>query len=231
MKRNRHGFTLIELLVVIAILVLLVAIMSPSFVRARARVRVAMCASNLHQLHMECHMYSNNNAGALMMGSGNGRYSTMIGAGYFASDLLKARNGNVGWFRWGVLYTQGYLEGLEIAYCPQHLEDGWAEWSAVKHAGTIFTSYEYNPVLNGPSHKYHNMTQLLPDTPIMSDQLCLNTQGSIAHRLYPGWNITRADGSTSFIVDQPSFDVIPTDWAGYNIALHNMILAELAGLP
>ncbi len=44
------AFTLIEVLVVVAIIALLVSILLPSLAKARAQARLAVCASNLHQL-------------------------------------------------------------------------------------------------------------------------------------------------------------------------------------
>jgi len=48
--KPRSAFTLVELLVVIAIIALLVAILMPSLDRAKELTRVAVCASNLHQI-------------------------------------------------------------------------------------------------------------------------------------------------------------------------------------
>ena len=47
---KRKAFTLIELLVVVAILVLLLAIIAPSFSNAFAMARAAICRNNLHKL-------------------------------------------------------------------------------------------------------------------------------------------------------------------------------------
>ena len=55
------GFTLIELLVVVAIIALLVAILLPSLSRAKEQARRAACASNLHQLVVALHLYSEDN--------------------------------------------------------------------------------------------------------------------------------------------------------------------------
>src|SRR5476651_72071 len=54
----KKGFTLIELLVVIAIIAILAAILFPVFARARENARRASCQSNLKQLALSLHMYT-----------------------------------------------------------------------------------------------------------------------------------------------------------------------------
>ncbi len=49
--RLRRGFTLMEVLIVVGIIALLVAMLMPAVNRARAQARIAVCASNLHQIH------------------------------------------------------------------------------------------------------------------------------------------------------------------------------------
>ncbi len=56
-RRSSAGFTLIEVLVVVAIIALLVAILLPSLSRARRQARIAVCASNLHQVTSALMMY------------------------------------------------------------------------------------------------------------------------------------------------------------------------------
>ncbi|HZP83762.1 MAG TPA: DUF1559 domain-containing protein [Chthonomonadaceae bacterium] len=56
--RAVRGFTLIELLVVIAIIAILAAILFPVFAQAREKARQASCLSNMKQIALAMHMYS-----------------------------------------------------------------------------------------------------------------------------------------------------------------------------
>ena len=60
---HRRAFTLIELLVVISIIALLIALLVPSFKKARAQAWEVRCRSNLHQVHVAIEMYANGNSG------------------------------------------------------------------------------------------------------------------------------------------------------------------------
>jgi prepilin-type N-terminal cleavage/methylation domain-containing protein/prepilin-type processing-associated H-X9-DG protein len=58
MSSMKRGFTLIELLVVVAIIAILAAILFPVFNRAKEQSRRTACLSNLREIGMACHMYS-----------------------------------------------------------------------------------------------------------------------------------------------------------------------------
>lgn len=56
--RRAGGFTLIELLVVIAIIAILAAVLFPVFATAREKARQTTCASNLKQIGIAFHQYT-----------------------------------------------------------------------------------------------------------------------------------------------------------------------------
>lgn len=67
-RPRRCAFTLIELLVVVAVIALLIAIILPSFARARASAKYSVCMSNLNQIGAAVHVYAGQNADAIPRG-------------------------------------------------------------------------------------------------------------------------------------------------------------------
>ncbi len=54
---HERGFTLIEMMIVVAIIAILVAILVPNFVRARAQAQTAACEANLKEIATALELY------------------------------------------------------------------------------------------------------------------------------------------------------------------------------
>ena len=104
-ERARHGagFTLIELLVVISIVALLIALLLPAIKRARENARVAVCQSNLHQIHLAVFTSAEDNSGRFL----KPRQAT--GLGYFVIHNYPED------FR---PLIEDYVDSADMFYCP-----------------------------------------------------------------------------------------------------------------
>src|ERR1051326_6641898 len=103
-RMKRRGFTLIELLVVIAIIAILAAILFPVFAQARDKARAAMCTSNLKQIALGMHMYSQDF---------DERIRSLPGD---AVGDPRASGGQMGW-PWLI---QPYLKNEGVLICPSY---------------------------------------------------------------------------------------------------------------
>jgi type II secretion system protein G len=59
--RLQRGFTLIEMMIVVAIIAILVGILVPNFVRARAQAQTSACESNLKEIATAIELFQTDN--------------------------------------------------------------------------------------------------------------------------------------------------------------------------
>ncbi len=97
-KHFKSAFTLIELLVVIAIIAILAAILFPVFARARENARRSSCQSNLKQIMLGWHQYTQD-------------YDETV-----VPMTLQGNSGSSA-FVWPVI-LQPYLKNRQIFVCP-----------------------------------------------------------------------------------------------------------------
>jgi prepilin-type N-terminal cleavage/methylation domain-containing protein/prepilin-type processing-associated H-X9-DG protein len=110
---TRHaygGFTLIELLVVIAIIAVLLAILLPSYRKARERVRETICKSNLRDIGIAILMYADSNDRRLADPRNANGFLWYDSAG-------RVRKTSDSSAYWGVAYID-YLKETKIFGCP-----------------------------------------------------------------------------------------------------------------
>lgn len=60
-NESERGFTLIEMMIVVAIIAILVSILVPNFVRARAQAQTAACEANLKEIATAIELYETDN--------------------------------------------------------------------------------------------------------------------------------------------------------------------------
>lgn len=113
-SRQQPGFTLLELLVVIAIIAILAALLLPVLSSAKQKAWQASCLNNHKQLALAWRMYSDDNAGALVIDDyteGTNYPSWIHGDMAFPDDAT-----NVALIQSGLLYN--FVNNPGIYRCP-----------------------------------------------------------------------------------------------------------------
>ena len=116
---TRRAFNLIELLVVIAILAILMALLLPALVSAKAKGRKAVCLSNLRQTGFAIHGYANDNEGMIPYGPKAPPFTSP--ANFYPStgaptSLISLQSGvPVGL---GLLLQEHLSDQPEVLFCP-----------------------------------------------------------------------------------------------------------------
>ena len=129
-RRDGFGFTLIELLVVIAIIVLLMALLSPSFRRTKELARRANCQSNQHEISLGAVQYASQNQ------------SRLPEARTFGPNAVTNRNGWIGWSDVRASY-EPYVTA-EVFYCPS-LNPLMSPRSPHDRAGQVVCGWSVHP--------------------------------------------------------------------------------------
>lgn len=158
--RHRKGFTLIELLVVIAIIALLAAILFPVFGRARENARRSSCQSNLKQIGIAFHSYTQDYDEKLPLPrycnfSPNGSTATGYMAAADANNLPnpKAYDAYAGAATYWVDEIYPYIKNGQVFWCPSDKNKGiYAEYGPAGSLGEI--SYGMNEFMNGFTEWY-----------------------------------------------------------------------------
>lgn len=149
-RTEAHGFTLIELLVVIAIISVLAAMLVPAVVQSIERGRQAVCASNLHQIHVGSISFANEHEGDFPYWDRSAR-NRMDSKGEY-SRWMKINDEP--WQNHGRLYDAGYVDSGDIFYCPSQINEAFrhsdyvpwpSSWQGGGSGLGVRSAYNFNP--------------------------------------------------------------------------------------
>jgi prepilin-type processing-associated H-X9-DG protein len=117
-RTNALGLTLVELMVVVAMTALLSALLLPALSTAKEKSRRAVCKSNLLQLFMAVHLYTDldNNNDLPSCADNKGMYHSIVLSDTIFSNLVDLAGGNS-----NIFYCPNIVFGSGPGAVPQHL--------------------------------------------------------------------------------------------------------------
>jgi prepilin-type N-terminal cleavage/methylation domain-containing protein len=190
--RSVRGFTLIEVLVVVAIIALLVSILLPSLIRARAQARMVTCQSNMRQLGLAFLTYATENKGALPGAYKDGT-ADWLGPWDDVAKVQRLDKGRI--YRY-----MGKAEGAYV--CPDDQikrEYGGAMLSR------CFYSYTSNELLSGAKTEIlsgaHYVSRVPFDSPDHTVNMLPMDGAPILIEEDPNWSLARRNESSWANVD------------------------------
>ncbi len=178
------GFTLIELLVVVSIVALLISLLLPALSQARAWSRQTVCQSNVRQMLMALHIYSDEHDGYFPPGHGGANALTTWG---ITSPWARPGNGRFdydggteGWTGLGKLFQYGMLTDPRVVYCPSQRFEVFnfpTGWNYGLNQGYRLTSYHYrlfgqvSPGMTDEdvTNLHHHRTMMVQPIALVSD--------------------------------------------------------------
>lgn len=203
--RSRGGFTLIDVMVSMGVIALLIALLLPSFSKAKEAARRVVCGSNLRQVGLAINMYANDNRGRIphsvfLRATEDGMAAPLQDMVVIRTDAEETQRRP--WGQWdgiGMLYKYDYLPAPKIFYCPSHtgahpFGDYTKQWRKASDT-EIVSNYQYRGV--GPNGALI-LWRIEPQrAAIVADGM--RTIEDFNHQI--GFNILRAGGNVNWLSD------------------------------
>jgi prepilin-type N-terminal cleavage/methylation domain-containing protein len=236
MNHSRKAFSLIELLVVVVILSLLVAVILPTFARARELARRGVCSSNLSQLGKGVFAYAANHESAIpIYGTGwDGQILPYFLRRFYTDVEETAGSGSdtyhptMFWYL-GKLWRDRYIREDMVYYCPSQRDINYmhktyatprfpTKWELTTGQTTspqIRNGFTYNPRLSADrlGHIHNRLTDFKMGTILAMD--LLYTPEAIAHGPQASWNILSGDGSVVYVESPKVREIMEADELGF----------------